>query len=73
MKSLMRLLAASALCLALTACMTTTYMITTTDGQTYIAHQNPTYDVASDTYAFTDENGKEVTLEKQEIKLIKEQ
>jgi hypothetical protein len=31
------------------------------------------YDVNTDTYAFTDENGEQVTLGKQEIKLIKEQ
>jgi predicted aminopeptidase len=73
MSALSRLLAACLLALALAACMTTSYKITTTDGQIYIARDNPVYDVNTDTYAFTDENGEQVTLGKQEIKLIKEQ
>ncbi|WP_338666971.1 YgdI/YgdR family lipoprotein [Pseudodesulfovibrio methanolicus] len=73
MSALLRLLATCILILSLAGCMTTSYKITTTDGQTYIAKDNPVYDVGSDTYAFTDENGEQVTLGKQEIKLIKEQ
>jgi predicted aminopeptidase len=73
MSALTRLLAACILTLALAACMTTSYKITTTTGQIYFAQDNPVYDVNTDTYAFTDETGQQVTLGKQEIKLIKEQ
>jgi len=73
MSALSRVLAACIMALSLTACMTTSYRITTMDGQIYIAQDNPIYDVDTDTYAFTDEKGQTVTLGKQEIKLIKEQ
>ncbi|WP_207264719.1 YgdI/YgdR family lipoprotein [Desulfovibrio sp. Huiquan2017] len=73
MSALPKLLAACLLTVGLAACMTANYKITTTTGQIYIAQDNPVYDVTTDTYAFTDETGKQVTLEKQEIKLIKEQ
>ncbi|OIQ51645.1 hypothetical protein BerOc1_00100 [Pseudodesulfovibrio hydrargyri] len=73
MSALSRLLAACILVIGLAACMTTSYKITTTSGQIYIAQDHPVYDVSTDTYAFTDENGQQVTLGKQEIRLIKEQ
>jgi hypothetical protein len=53
--------------------MTSSYKITTMDGQIYFAQDNPVYDVNTDTYVFTDENGQQVTLGKHQIKLIKEQ
>ncbi|WFS61021.1 YgdI/YgdR family lipoprotein [Pseudodesulfovibrio thermohalotolerans] len=71
MSALPKLLAACLLALA--ACTTTSYKITTTNGQIYFAQDNPVYDVSSDTYVFVDENGEQVTLGKCEIKLIKEQ
>lgn len=73
MSFLPKLLAACVLALSLAGCMTASYKITTTDGQIYIAQDNPVYDVATDTYVFMDENGEQVTLGKHEIKLIKEQ
>jgi hypothetical protein len=73
MSVLSRLLAVCILALSLTACMTSSYKITTMDGQIYFAQDNPVYDVNTDTYVFTDENGQQVTLGKHQIKLIKEQ
>ncbi|WP_319584947.1 YgdI/YgdR family lipoprotein [uncultured Pseudodesulfovibrio sp.] len=73
MSALSRLLAACILALSLAACMTTSYKITTMNGQIYFAQDHPVYDVNTDTYVFTDEDGQEVKLGKQEIKLIKEQ
>ena len=67
------LLTALILTLLLTACFASRYEITTQDGQTYVAQDNPQYIVGTDTYIFTDESGTQVTLEKQEIRFIKEQ
>ncbi|WP_316900342.1 YgdI/YgdR family lipoprotein [Pseudodesulfovibrio indicus] len=72
MKNLLRPLVLTALTLALAACMSS-YRITTTDGQVYIADETPVYDVATDSYAFTAQDGQQVRLSKQQIELIKEQ
>lgn len=73
MKRFFQLLAVTILTLSLTACLSTKYEITTLDGQTYIACENPQYNVATETYIFKDENGEEVILQKEEIQYIKEQ
>lgn len=73
MKRLIILLAAPLFALSLTACAAKTYRITTNAGQTYIANGSPEYDVKAETYTFTDDQGREVVINKNDIDAIKEQ
>lgn len=57
----------------LSACGTRAYKITTHNGQEYIAQGAPEYNVKSETYTFTDDHGKEVVINKDDIQVIKEQ
>lgn len=72
MMNLLKPLVLMALPLVLAACMSS-YRITTTDGQVFIAEETPVYDVATDSYAFTDRDGQQIRLSKQQIEAIKEQ
>jgi len=56
----------------LSGCGAKSYSITTNAGQEYIAEGTPVYNVKSDTYTFTDSQGKEVVIDKNDIRLIKE-
>lgn len=72
MRTIVPLIAAVLLALSLSACMYTKYEITTLDGQTFITPENPQYNVKTDTYVFKDQDGRQVTLRKEEIRAIKE-
>ena len=67
---LIALLLASAL---LAGCGVKTYSITTNAGQEYTAEGAPIYDVKSQTYTFTDANGRQVVVDKDDIRTIREQ
>jgi len=56
----------------LAGCGTKSYSIKTNSGHEYIAQGAPVYNVKSDTYTFTDGQGKEVVINKDDIRLIKE-
>lgn len=58
--------------LALAACGSKTYQITTKTGQTYTAKGSPEYDVKTETYNFKNEEGKKVILNQEDIEAIKE-
>lgn len=72
MKRLLALVFTLALAFSLTACGSKSYQITTRSGDTFTAKGSPKYDVQSETYKFKDEEGKEVILNQEEIKVIKE-
>ncbi|WP_319467063.1 YgdI/YgdR family lipoprotein [uncultured Pseudodesulfovibrio sp.] len=60
------------LILALAACGTKTYQVTTKSGQTYTANGSLDYDVKSETYKFKNEKGKEIILNQKDIQVIQE-
>lgn len=57
----------------LPGCASKSYMIRTHQGREYVADGPPRYDVRSATYTFIDEQGREVVISKNDIRLIKEQ
>jgi uncharacterized lipoprotein YehR (DUF1307 family) len=73
MRRILALIATLILAFSLTACGSKTYNITTHSGDTFTAKGSPEYDVKTNSYKFNDENGKEVILNKDEIKVIKEE
>lgn len=57
----------------LAGCGVKSYSIKTNSGREYIAQGAPVYNVKSDTYTFSDDQGREVVIHKDEIRVIKEQ
>ena len=72
MKRILALLMTLLLAFSLVACGSKSYQVTTQSGETFIAKGSPKYDVRSKTYKFRDEKGKEVILNQEDIKVIKE-
>ena len=73
MQRVLILLATLLLAFTLAGCGAKSYRIKTMSGQEYIAQGAPEYNVKSDTYTFTDKQGQEVVINKDDIRLIKEQ
>lgn len=73
MKRLFLLLLSLALVMALFACASKKYTITTSSGRTFVAHGTPEYDVQTETYKFQNEKGKEVIINQEDIEVIQEQ
>ncbi|WP_187170484.1 YgdI/YgdR family lipoprotein [Salidesulfovibrio onnuriiensis] len=67
-----RLIALSVLALFLFAaagCGSTSYKVVTAD-QTYVSKEKPEYDKTSETYTFTNEDGHEMTIKREDMKTI---
>jgi len=72
MKRILALIVTLILAFSLTACGSKSYNVTTRSGDTFTAIGSPKYDVQTETYKFQDEEGKEVILNQEDIKVIKE-
>lgn len=73
MRTLIVLIAILLLTAPLSGCSAKSYTIRTHEGREYVADGPPQYDVQSATYTFTDDQGREVVINKDDIRLIKEQ
>ena len=73
MQRFLILLATFLLTALLAGCGAKSYSIKTNSGHEYIAEGTPVYNVKQDTYTFTDHQGNEVVINKDDIRLIKEQ
>lgn len=56
----------------LAGCGSKKYIVTTKQGDTYIAKGDPDYDVHSETYSFKNEQGIKIRLNQSEIEGIQE-
>jgi hypothetical protein len=61
------------LLLSLAACGTKNYQITTKTGKTFITQGAPEYDMESETYRFTNDEGQEVILNQADVDVMQEQ
>lgn len=69
MKKLITIFLVVALTLPLMGCGKS-YQVLTKTGESYIADKKPEYDKSDDVYTFTDLDGKEVILNKGDVKAI---
>jgi len=72
MKRIVAAMLALAMLLPLTACGSKSYEVTTKTGRTFNTQGSPKYDMKSETYTFTDEEGKEVIVNQSDVDIIRE-
>jgi major membrane immunogen (membrane-anchored lipoprotein) len=72
MKRVFSMLLILCLALGLTACGATIYKVSMKNGVTYQAKGEPEYDKKSASYKFTDTNGKEVMVNKEDVQVIQQ-
>jgi hypothetical protein len=73
MKGIIAVLLSLLLLLSLAACGTKNYQITTKTGKTFTTQGAPEYDMESETYRFTNEEGHEVILNQADVDVMQEQ
>lgn len=71
-KRLFAVILSAAMIFSLYACGSKTYQVKTKSGESFNSLGAPDYDVKSKSYKFTNEMGKEVILNKEDIDSIKE-
>lgn len=72
MKRIIGTLLALLMLLSLAACGSKSYQVTTKTGKTFITQGSPEYDMKSETYKFTNEEGKEVIINQADVDVIQE-
>lgn len=72
MKRFVAIILSALMILCLCGCGTKTSQITTKNGQSFTAKGDVKYDRKSETYTFQNESGKKVTLNREDISVIKE-
>lgn len=69
MKKLISMAILALFLFAAAGCGSTRYKVVTTD-QTYVSSEKPEYDKKSETYTFTNEDGHEMTIKREDMKVI---